>query len=291
MPRTTGGPMLQRTFVHIPGVSYATEQKLWNAGVTCWDDCAGDCFSGAFPAQLVERIRKHLGSSRSALDQHDGAYFARRMQNVDIWRLYPEFSERAVFLDIETTGLFTAGGRGADVTVVALFDGRGTRALVRGRDLHDFPDIIREYPLIITYNGTQFDLPFLHRSFPKFREHYAHIDLRFPLYRFGLRGGLKGIERQVGIEREGALSGLDGFLAVKLWQEHLRGTATAIDTLVRYSLEDVVNLQYLMEFTYNRSIKDLPVNVPKLCHETPPRIDVPFDEELILRLKQRYPFR
>ncbi|MFC1979263.1 hypothetical protein ACFLVS_00045 [Chloroflexota bacterium] len=30
--------MLRQTFLHVPGVGYATEQKLWALGFLCWDD-------------------------------------------------------------------------------------------------------------------------------------------------------------------------------------------------------------------------------------------------------------
>ena len=30
--------MLKSTFVHIPGVGYALEQRIWAAGIKTWDD-------------------------------------------------------------------------------------------------------------------------------------------------------------------------------------------------------------------------------------------------------------
>jgi hypothetical protein len=29
--------MLKNTFCHIPGISPAAEQRLWSAGIDCWD--------------------------------------------------------------------------------------------------------------------------------------------------------------------------------------------------------------------------------------------------------------
>jgi uncharacterized protein YprB with RNaseH-like and TPR domain len=70
----------------------------------------------------------------------------------------------------------------------------------------------------------------------------------------GLRGGLKRVERQVGMDR-GELDGVDGAYAVALWRRHLAGDRRALAALVRYNLEDVVNLRYLMDWAYNRSLE------------------------------------
>ena len=50
---------------------------------------------------------------------------------------------------------------------------------------------------------------------------HAHIDLRYILQSLGFRGGLKGCERQLGIDR-GDLRDIDGFFAVLLWHEYQR---------------------------------------------------------------------
>jgi len=44
----------------------------------------------------------------------------------------------------------------------------------------------------------------------------VHIDLRYVLRSLGYTGGLKGCEKQAGIDR-GNLEGVDGYFAVLLW--------------------------------------------------------------------------
>ena len=110
-----------------------------------------------------------------------------------------------------------------------------------------FPEVLDGVELLVTYNGSSFDLPVLKNAFPHVDfGRFHHIDLRFPLHRLGVKGGLKGAERQLGIERPETLDGVDGFMAVLLWRAHRAGTATALDTLLRYCLEDVVNLKPLL---------------------------------------------
>jgi len=57
----------------------------------------------------------------------------------------------------------------------------------------------------------------------------------YPCKRIGLSGGLKPIEKEIGIERDRPdLSGRD---AVRLWREYERGDDDALDTLVSYNRE------------------------------------------------------
>ena len=77
-----------------------------------------------------------------------------------------------------------------------------------------------------------------------------HFDLCFAARRLGLRGGLKHIEQEVGIERESALRGLDGWDAVRLWSQWRRGDRAALDLLLAYNAADTENLVPLTELVY-----------------------------------------
>src|SRR5215212_5770824 len=161
--------MLTNTFCHLPGVGPRTEQALWRAGVTGWDAVLRP--AGALPravrpgwaAQLAESARYHAA--------RDPAYFGGRLRADQQWRLYGDFRDACAFLDIETTGM----GPFAEVTTVALYDGRSLRTYVNGHNLADFPRDVRDYRLLVTYNGKCFDVPVLERYFgvplPQ-----AHID-------------------------------------------------------------------------------------------------------------------
>lgn len=59
-----------------------------------------------------------------------------------------------------------------------------------------------------------------------------------------LKGGLKAVERKLGIGRQ--TQGIDGWMAVQLWWDYINNcNATALETLLLYNREDVVNLQTL----------------------------------------------
>lgn len=262
--------MLRHTYLHVPGVGEKRERDLWLRGFTDWEAFRSEHPAGAWRELIVA----HLDDRRAA----------RELPTREAWRLAREFPGRTLYLDIETTGLSFTGD---SVTCVGVSDGTSTQAFVRGRDLPRFPEVLDGVELLVTYNGSSFDLPVLKNAFPHVDfGRFHHIDLRFPLHRLGVKGGLKGAERQLGIERPETLDGVDGFMAVLLWRAHRAGTATALDTLLRYCLEDVVNLKPLLAETYNRLIAGLPLAIEPIDDVTRPPIVYAADPELVRDLMQ-----
>jgi len=237
--------MLKRTFIHLPGVGSRTEAHFWREGLGTWEDFLGaERVRGLSPERLV-RLREELFESLAHLDHP--AYFAPRLPTPEHWRLFRHFRPRAAYLDIETTGIYWPG---LLVTVVGLYDGTHMRQFVQGYNLEEFPASLEGFDLLVTYNGTQFDLPVLKHYFPGLSLPPVHLDLRFILARLGFRGGLKGIEPRFGIHRPPEVEGLDGYAAVLLWERFQRGDSTAMDLLLQYNREDVINLEVLMEHAF-----------------------------------------
>ncbi|MFC2002768.1 ribonuclease H-like domain-containing protein [Chloroflexota bacterium] len=275
--------MLRHTFLHVPGIGYATEQKLWAQGFLSWEDYFDKCQYCSLPLPIRDKLAENLEESVRALNAEHARHFEVRLPPAEMWRLYSEFNEKVAFLDIETTGLYP----GADViTLIGLFDGQRTKVFIRGVNLQEFAQEVRKYSLIVTFNGKRFDIPFIRRTLGELPDYQAHIDLLYPLRKLGYRGGLKSIEVQLGLEREGALKGVDGFLAILLWREYQWGNRAALDTLVRYNLEDAVNLQYLTDIVYNEALTRLPIRVEPLPVHPKYAVDTPFDPDLIHHLKR-----
>jgi uncharacterized protein YprB with RNaseH-like and TPR domain len=136
--------------------------------------------------------------------------------------------------------------------------GNGKLALfVKGVNLDQFPAYIAQFPLLVTFNGSQFDVPFLQAHLPTARLDQAHIDLRFVLRSLGYRGGLKAIERNLGLTRDAAIQNVDGFEAVRLWHRYRRGDRAALMKLALYNLTDVVNLVELVQIALRLHHKQL----------------------------------
>lgn len=239
--------MIRNSFLHIPGIGAATERRLWQGGVKDWRDFFAQQAALRFSPGKKDFIRQWLERSESALARADGRFFARALPPGEHWRAFGEFGGRAAFVDIETNG----GMDGGDITVVGVFDGRRMQTFLCGENLDQAPDVLAEFPLWVTFNGAQFDLPLLRRRFPRARLDSLHLDLRFALRRLGLRGGLKAIESQLGIGRSAATAGMNGYDAVILWRRHLeRNDGDALQTLLAYNREDAEHLLPLATFAY-----------------------------------------
>ena len=250
--------MLEHTFVHISGVGEATERSLWEQGILTWADALdrGVCPVGFSDSRWSQSCRL-LEESLRSLERRDHRHFARALSSSMHWRAWEEFRGRAVYLDIETTGCRST----SQVTVVGLYDGVRTRSFVAGDNLDELPEVLDQYAMIVSFNGASFDLPYLRRRFPNLPTGQLHLDLMHALRRIGLTGGLKAIERRVGIARDDDLAHLDGMDAVRLWWEYRRGDERALDTLVRYNAADIVNLEILAE----RACADLRASLGLPC--------------------------
>lgn len=244
--------MLENTFCHINGIGEKTESRLWQAGVTDWRS-----WREVVGVSLSQRARMEIPwifeQSLEALEENRPSFFSSRLKSGDVWRLFTSFRQSTAYVDIETTGL----GDYADITTIALYDGEQVRHYVNGENLEQFTEDVYDYTVLVSYNGKSFDIPVLEDYF-KISLPQAQIDLRFVLAKLGLKGGLKGCERQVGINR-GALDGVDGSFAVHLWQLYQNeNEPKALETLLAYNIEDTVNLERLLVEAWNRNVAKTP---------------------------------
>ncbi|MCP4719493.1 MAG: exonuclease [Desulfobacteraceae bacterium] len=273
--------MLINTFRHIPGIGPATEEKLWNHGIRTWEDAM---LRPGSISKKAHTIQEGVKTSIGHLENKNAKYFEDLLPPNQHFRLFPEFRDTCVFLDIETTGLSTQ----STITTIALYDGSSTRYYVQGKNLDTFLDDIQKYQVLVTYNGKSFDLPFIQEYF-NCRLPHAHIDLRYILKSLGLAGGLKKCEKAMGIHRQ-ELDGVDGYFAVLLWKEYQKTNNTrALDTLLAYNIEDVINLETLMVKAYNLKIKETCFSNSHGIPEPPKAINpVKPDKQIIQELKSTY---
>jgi uncharacterized protein YprB with RNaseH-like and TPR domain len=261
--------VLRQTFCHVPGVGIKAEERLWASGVVSWDAIQSAGMN--LPPRRLELLSLHVEESQRQLTGRNPAFFAATMPSTQHWRLYPDFRDSVAYVDIETTGL---GGPGDHITTIALYDGCSIRHYVHGQNLADFARDIRDYRVLVTYNGKCFDLPMLRAAFGLALDQ-AQIDLRYVLASLGYKGGLKACERRLGLDR-GDLAEVDGFFATVLWRDsRFRGNAHALETLLAYNIRDVTNLEALLVQAYNLSVSKLPFG-PSLALPLPTPAPEPF---------------
>ena len=149
--------------------------------------------------------------------------------------------DRTLFLDIETTGLSRHYHR---ITVIGFtLAGRYT-ALVAGDDIEIFQRAADKADTVVTFNGSQFDIPFMLKEHPNLRMPARHIDLRYACRYAGLTGGQKKIEVELGIERDNDISGAE---AVLLWHRYVAEELEALEDLIEYNYLDVSGMATLMD--------------------------------------------
>ncbi len=246
--------MLKNTFCHIPGIGARLERRLWESGVRSWEGSFETPFEhGSNPTE--DAFRALVKESLERLEECDSAWFAAQLPAREHWRLFPEFRRSTAYLDIETNGFM--GPRGY-ITAITLYDGSSVHTYVRGKNLDNFKRDAKRYSVFVTYNGKCFDMPFIESHLGVDMRGAAHIDLRFVLRDLGFRGGLKGCEKALGIDR-GELDGVDGYTAVLLWRDFRRnGNEKALETLLAYNILDAVNLEPLAVIAYNLMIERTP---------------------------------
>jgi len=273
--------MLRNTFLHIPGVGPKTERNIWSGGILSWEDLLRER-SAHFSPMKRDIINQCLEDSLNQLATGNPKHFAGKIPANQHWRFFPEFRESSAYLDIETTGLDSWNNA---ITTIALYDGNSLFTYVQGQNLDEFKEDIQRYKVIVTYNGKCFDVPFI-ESYFKMSITQVHIDLRYLLRALGYTGGLKGCEKKAGIDRK-ELEGLDGYFAVLLWDDYQRTRdERALETLLAYNIQDVVNLETLMLLSYNLKLKETPfVHSHQLPYPSAPQIPFKANLETIERIK------
>ena len=151
------------------------------------------------------------------------------------------------YLDVETTGLSRDRSRLTVVGVATFVGSRlNTRQLFGEQITSDAVlKLLEGVERIYTYNGSRFDLPFIrNRLGLNLRDRFSHTDLMYDCWRRDLKGGLKAVEIRLGISRR--LPEVDGMMAVRLWWNYVNyHNLQALQTLLEYNREDVVNLHVL----------------------------------------------
>ena len=236
---------VENSFIFAPGVGEVTERKLWREGILHWNDVPS---CTAVSRRKRGAICDFADRAHDELEDGNVPFFDARLPGAERWRLAESFREQCLYVDIETTGLDRYRNV---VTTVSVHRNGETTTLVRGDDLtrERLAHELAGAGLLVSFNGISFDVPFLEASFDLSID-VPHLDLRYPCKRLGLTGGLKRIERTLGVERD--LPDIDGREAVELWYRHERGEDGALETLVRYNRDDTRNLETLLDEVVRR---------------------------------------
>lgn len=257
--------MLIHTFQHIKGISSKRELKLWKSGVFTWDD-----LKALRPEQLPlfkkfnnEHEYSLTALSKLALERKDVDFFAKCLSRREYYRVALAFPEETLFLDIETTGL----SRYYDtITLVGWSKGKEYGLFIKGDKDKSLRSAMSNSKVIVTFNGSIFDLPFIRKEFQDISIPICHIDLRFFARRVGLSGGQKDIEKILNVKRPKNISDIKGETAVLLWYKYREGSMSALKQLILYNHADIEGMKVIFDIVVKRLLdkEQLPFLVKKI---------------------------
>lgn len=239
--------MIQNSFVFLERVKRGIEENLREQGINSWDSfLAANKVKGLSISRKRYYDRKII-EARKALYNFDSSYFKKLLPQSEYYRLYDFFKDDCIFLDIETTGL---DFRNDDITLIGLFDGISTKTMIKhiNFDYEKLKNELENYKLIVTFNGSSFDIPFINKKYPDLLPDVPNFDIKSISGRVGLNGGLKEIEKRLGIRRNAIIEKFYGGDALTLWKMYrATGDDYYLKLLVEYNEEDVVNLKKIAE--------------------------------------------
>lgn len=259
--------MLRNTLQHFRGISAKRERELWAEGVLDWDEYEarlqpqGKLFN--LPEQIGDGKSRELQQSRDAYTAGDTQFFSERLDRQEHYRIALSYPAEVLFLDIETTGL----SRYYDIiTVIGWSIGDEKGFFVRGGDIGPLQQALSRAKVVVTFNGTLFDIPFIVHEHPGLKLPNVHVDLRFLARRAGLTGGQKEIERILGVAREQGIVEVGGEMAPVLWNAYTRGDTDALRRLLRYNAADLDGMRHILNASVARLLQGLGLTSERVAH-------------------------
>ena len=244
--------MITAALKHYRGLGPVRLGQLQEAGIFTWHDvinCAHQ-LPGVLQSEAVAESQRSI----DALQQGNVRYFIDHFAPQDRWRILTQYLDDCAFFDIETTGLEIDD---TITTIVCWHNGR-LHTFVEHENLDDFLDLMDNIKLLVSFNGSTFDVPRVLDGFHIPELPCPHLDLRWPCHYQKLSGGLKQITTTLGISRPADLQDADGELAVRLWSQwQLQQNKDARDHLIRYCAADVLLLRPLAEHIAGRPMDSL----------------------------------
>ncbi|MBT3721633.1 hypothetical protein HN789_05275 [archaeon] len=252
--------MIQNSFIFLPRIKQKKEQNIWDQGVNNWNDFL-TCDIKGISKPTKANYNRIIEKSKQALRENNSNYFVGKLSSIETWRLYDYFKDEAIFLDIEAS---SSTSKNAYLTVIGIYDGMNTKIMVKNYnlDLNKLKNELHKYKLIITFNGSSFDIPFLNKKHPGVLPRIPHIDLRHICAKIGLTGGLKQIEKKLKIKRSNIIiEKLYGGDPIKLYRMFLgSGDPYYLKLLVEYNEEDVINLKKIADYSINKLKNEILTN-------------------------------
>ena len=241
--------MITEALLHCPGIGPRRLGRLHERNIRSWNDIQAR--RDELPSGLRDAILHEVDRCVTALDSNDISYFVSNFHPKDRWRILAHYLNDISCFDIETTDL----EYDARITVIVCWHENQLHSYVEHENLDDFLELLDDVRLLVSFNGSSFDVPRVLDSFHIPALPCPHLDLRWLCYHHGYSGGLKRITRDIGIARPHDLAEANGQHAIQLWNRwQTFADRVARDRLVRYCGSDVLLLPMLAHRLLGRHV-------------------------------------
>lgn len=245
--------LLYSSLIQVSNITSTREEQYWKKGIFTLEDLYHSLNQqlSFFENNLSDEIDEIITNGSQNIDKI-AEMFENKTGKKDLYRIAYSIPNDVVFLDIETTGLSHMYHY---ITMIGwIKNGRYDYWLV-GTNPNRFFEVIRNAKMIITFNGQRFDLKFIDLLFPELNiRKKPHLDLCPFCRRFGLTGGQKEIEQNVGYIRPDQIHDCDGKEAVILWYRFLFGESDTLNSLILYNCYDVCGMMYILDYVFFNQI-------------------------------------
>ncbi|PHJ61573.1 hypothetical protein VF14_09160 [Nostoc linckia z18] len=259
--------MLLSTFQHLKGIGSKTENELWRSGIVSWDDWELKQATqlSIFDINTDNSRKSFIQASRKAIEDENADFFADKLPSSEYYRIALTFPQKTMFLDIETTGLSRHYN---NITLVGWSMDSKYKVYIQGEDDYSFRQALTQAKVLVTFNGSLFDIPFICKEFQDLKLPKTHIDLRFLAKRVGLEGGQKKIEKLLGVKRPSNLLDIEGDSAPLLWYKYCRGDSESLRLLISYNHADIEGMKSIFDDVISRLIKkhQIPLDISASIH-------------------------
>jgi len=257
--------MILNTFQHIRGISAKKEFELWRSGVLTWDDLEKkqNLQLSLFGDLASDSI---FLSSKQAIDEENTDFFRQHLSPREFYRIALAFPYKTLFLDIETTGLSKYYNT---ITIVGWSVGKDYGVYIQGDSDESFRQALEKAEIIVTFNGSLFDIPFLRRKMSALKIPQCHVDLRFLSKRVELSGGQKVIETMLGVKRQKGVANVIGETAPLLWYKYCWGDRKALKQLILYNHADIEGMKIIFDEAVKRLLEknQVPPTINRSIHQ------------------------
>ena len=231
--------LLDQSLCLLDGVSPEAEIRLRRGGILTCRQLAKEA-ERYFSASHAERVRESFTQFETASRLGFASWFVAHLPAGHRVRALRDFANDVVFYDIETDGT----GRNAHITCITTCRAKTVRSFVRDRNLGDFLEEWASAKVLVGFNSKRFDTPLVSREFG-LADLPPQIDLMDEAAHYGLRGGLKAIEKRIGILRAD-IPCSNGEDAIEYWRRfHDDGDEKSLVSLLAYNRDDVLSLRHL----------------------------------------------